>query len=82
MHTLHCIDYLRRTVMCNIDTALSTTVTFEDFGINSAQPHKCRDYDAVVSWANKNAWKGFMEYHLLHGDPDPEGLPTPICKAP
>jgi hypothetical protein len=68
--------------MCNIDTTLSTTVTFEDFGINDAQEHKCRDYDAVVRWAEDNEWKDFMEYHLLHGDPDPEGLSALMDKDP
>lgn len=57
-HTLHCLDYVRQALMCNIDVMLGATGTYEDFGMNGT--HVCRDYDAVTRWAQANQWKGFF----------------------
>lgn len=48
-HTAHCFDYLRQGIMCSADTSLE--------GMTSAGPgwgskHECKDYDAVLKWAN------------------------------
>jgi Mycotoxin biosynthesis protein UstYa len=69
---MHCLNYLRRTLMCNVDLVLGTTTTYEDYGIHGIETHLCRDYDAVVRWVEANKWKGFLEYHRSHGDPNVE----------
>ncbi|KAF2236270.1 hypothetical protein EV356DRAFT_78282 [Viridothelium virens] len=52
-HTLHCVDYLRQTIMCNADLTLVSTG--QDLEFDHSPPRQCRDWDAVVGWVE--AWK-------------------------
>jgi CTP-dependent riboflavin kinase len=59
-HTSHCFNYLRQGIMCSADTTLEGE-TKEGPGEGSV--HECVDYDALLTWANKNGampWRGNM----------------------
>lgn len=51
-HSAHCFDYLRQSIMCNADTSLEGK---SDAGPGWGSIHDCKDYDAVLSWANDHA---------------------------
>ncbi|KAJ4421056.1 hypothetical protein N0V82_003960 [Gnomoniopsis sp. IMI 355080] len=57
-HEYHCIDYIRQSIMCAGDMTLDYAEVQEDgtrrgfSGANST--HQCRDWDAIVSWAEEN----------------------------
>lgn len=57
-HEYHCIDYIRQSIMCSGDMTLDYAELQEDgtrrgfSGANST--HQCRDWDAIVSWAEEN----------------------------
>jgi hypothetical protein len=57
----HCFDYLRQGIMCASDTSLewAVDVTHEvsSHGVDGwGVTHVCRDFTAVVAWAEKNRW--------------------------
>ncbi|KAH7355385.1 hypothetical protein BKA65DRAFT_582307 [Rhexocercosporidium sp. MPI-PUGE-AT-0058] len=58
IHIGHCVDILMQNIMCNANTDLITLQwmetqdnPFPDFSIN----HRCRDFNALVDWREKNA---------------------------
>ena len=53
-HTLHCVDYLRQAVMCNLDLTLVSTG--HDLEFDHSPPRQCRDWDAVVGWVDRWKW--------------------------
>jgi len=56
-HTAHCFDYIRQGIMCNADTSLEGST---EAGPGWGSEHVCKDYDAVLEWANKHgamAWR-------------------------
>ncbi|KAI9704619.1 MAG: hypothetical protein M1820_005532 [Bogoriella megaspora] len=53
-HTLHCVDYLRQSVMCNADLTLVSTG--KDLEFDHGPPRQCRDWDAVVEWVDRWKW--------------------------
>lgn len=71
-HTLHCVDYLRKTLMCNADI-MSDPLTDPRHGIRS--PKTCRDWPAVRAWWEDNKfdqldefweWKGYVKIPDIH----------------
>lgn len=50
-HTAHCFDYIRQGLMCAADTSLEGTT---DAGPGWGSTHECKDYDAVLKWANEH----------------------------
>jgi len=59
-HTAHCFDYIRQSLMCNADTSLEGKT---EAGPGWGSKHECRDYDAVLAWANDHTvyrWKKIM----------------------
>ncbi|KAK1960857.1 hypothetical protein LY78DRAFT_327853 [Colletotrichum sublineola] len=60
MHSLHCFNRLRQSLMCNADLMLGVTEDYEDYGI--LEKHTCKDFDAVVDWAERNSWKNFLQW--------------------
>ncbi|KAL0931142.1 uncharacterized protein CTRU02_213877 [Colletotrichum truncatum] len=62
MHSLHCFNRLRQSLMCNADLLLGVTENYEDYGI--LDTHTCKDFDALAGWAERNKWKGFLEFSL------------------
>ncbi|KAM3065613.1 hypothetical protein ACMFMG_011322 [Clarireedia jacksonii] len=59
-HTAHCVDYLRQAIMCNADISLEGQ-TPEGAGWGAV--HQCKDWDALLEWANKNSaakWRGVI----------------------
>ncbi|KAK5657370.1 hypothetical protein OQA88_2940 [Cercophora sp. LCS_1] len=50
-HSAHCFDYLRQSIMCAADTNLEGKT---ETGPGWGSKHTCKDYDAVVKWANEN----------------------------
>ena len=53
----HCIDILRQSLMCTADAGVFSYVwvdrypkPFPDFSVQ----HKCRNFDAVLGWAEEN----------------------------
>ncbi|PKS08479.1 hypothetical protein jhhlp_004862 [Lomentospora prolificans] len=51
-HTAHCFDYIRQAIMCAADTSLEGQT---EFGPGWGSEHECKDYDAVLKWANEHA---------------------------
>ena len=55
-----CIELLRHKLMCEGDATLNLMwrnperATGE--GVDLSTKHKCRDYNRIVNWANRNAW--------------------------
>ena len=54
-HTLHCVDYLRQTVMCNADLTLVSTG--QDLEFDHSPARQCRDWDAIVGWVDRWKWR-------------------------
>ncbi|KAI9661226.1 MAG: hypothetical protein M1821_009553 [Bathelium mastoideum] len=53
-HTLHCVDYLRQSIMCNAD--LTMVSTGQDLEFDHSPPRQCRDWDAIVGWIGTHKW--------------------------
>ncbi|KEZ43964.1 hypothetical protein SAPIO_CDS4171 [Scedosporium apiospermum] len=51
-HSSHCFDYLRQAIMCAADTTLEGDT---EYGPGWGSKHECKDYDAVLKWANEHA---------------------------
>lgn len=61
VHTLHCVDYLRQSLMCQADlTLVSTEKTLE---FDRTPPRMCRDFEAVRQWVFDHKW----EYEKFQG---------------
>ncbi|KAH8884349.1 hypothetical protein GQ53DRAFT_880091 [Thozetella sp. PMI_491] len=58
-HTLHCIDYIRQSLICHADITLQGTEDFLHYSENSG--HQCKDYGAIMNWVHKNLW---MDHHI------------------
>lgn len=59
-HSAHCFDYLRQSIMCNADTTLEGKT---EVGPGWGSKHQCKDYDALLEWANKHTilpWRANM----------------------
>ncbi|KJR86041.1 uncharacterized protein SPSK_09947 [Sporothrix schenckii 1099-18] len=57
-HPLHCVDWIRQALMCNVDLSLDATEDFWTFGHESR--HNCRDFIAVLSWTEENRYRGSL----------------------
>jgi hypothetical protein len=56
-HLVHCMEYLRRTIMCAADTTLEPFKT-EHAGVDGfGTVHQCRDYNQLYNWAEKNQYE-------------------------
>lgn len=51
-HVVHCIDQLRQTMMCNIDTTLVPMSGPKEF--IDGHYHVCKDYHDVFEWAGQH----------------------------
>lgn len=59
-HAAHCFDYIRQGIMCAADTTLEGQT---EAGPGWGSKHECKDYDAVLKWANEHAtmkWRSNM----------------------
>ncbi|KAK3634594.1 hypothetical protein LTR56_015174 [Elasticomyces elasticus] len=54
VHTLHCVDYIRQELMCNVDLTLNHQGI--DRSSITGPPRMCRDFDAVRRWVLDHAW--------------------------
>lgn len=52
-HLNHCWDYLRQTIMCNADVTLEWRKYNEQVGTGWGYQHECKDWDAIITWAEK-----------------------------
>ncbi|KAK0622615.1 hypothetical protein B0T14DRAFT_425987 [Immersiella caudata] len=50
-HSAHCFDYIRQALMCAADTNLEGK---SETGPGWGSKHECKDYDAVLKWANEH----------------------------
>lgn len=50
-HSAHCFDYIRQSIMCAADTSLEGMT---EAGPGWGSEHECKDYDALLEWANKH----------------------------
>ncbi|TGO30054.1 hypothetical protein BPAE_0008g00460 [Botrytis paeoniae] len=51
-HVMHCIDQIRQTIMCNIDTTLVPMSGPKEF--KDGHYHVCKDYRDVFEWASQH----------------------------
>ncbi|PMD19849.1 hypothetical protein NA56DRAFT_602260 [Hyaloscypha hepaticicola] len=58
-HLIHCLDTIRQTLMCNIDTTLlgTTHVDLRVFG-DGPQPHICKDFWGIKQWLTEHSPTG------------------------
>jgi hypothetical protein len=59
-HTAHRFDYLRQSIMCAADINLEGKT---DAGQGWSSKHECKDYDALLEWANTHdvfKYRGLM----------------------
>lgn len=64
-HTRHCLEYIRHTLMCNMDITLSGMDKDHLLEAESSYAiHTCRDYDAVVRWSMANRWENLSEWFV------------------
>lgn len=57
VHTGHCLDYLRQTVMCKGDTALEYFQWSKEMGRTFLQmdiAHQCVNFDKIVEWSDRH----------------------------
>ncbi len=56
---MHCLDYIRQALQCHTDTNLEFRKTSEtgEVGFTGYGEHRCRDFDAVVRFAEE--WRVF-----------------------
>lgn len=62
-HTLHCIDFLRRVLMCHADLTLFDSSI--DPGFTGYGSRQCMDWEAVTKWVSDNAWE---KQRFIHDD--------------
>ncbi|KAI1310110.1 hypothetical protein F5Y03DRAFT_49865 [Xylaria venustula] len=54
-HVQHCFNYLRQSLMCNVDLQLNIRGGDELVGFED-EVHVCRDYNAIVRWLDANRY--------------------------
>lgn len=64
-HTLHCVEYLRQTLLCNADTTLDPTIDYLRYGVGTKKT--CRDWRAVWAWWRNNEFKELDQLWELKG---------------
>ncbi|KAL0930189.1 uncharacterized protein CTRU02_215009 [Colletotrichum truncatum] len=64
-HLNHCWDYLRQTIMCNADVTLEWRKYNEEVGTGWGYQHQCKDWDAIISWAEK--YRFANDWGILRG---------------
>lgn len=52
-HLVHCLDMVRQTLMCNLDTTVMWTWDPDTFA--DGQLHVCKDYWQLHQWATEHA---------------------------
>ncbi|KAK1639169.1 hypothetical protein BDP81DRAFT_480078 [Colletotrichum phormii] len=72
-HLNHCWDYLRQTIMCNADVTLEWRKYNEQVGTGWGYQHQCKDWDAIVAWAEKYRYSN--NWGILRGGG--ERIPLP-----
>lgn len=51
VHTRHCFDYLRQTILCHLDMTLEGAQEDNPFGTSGYEhPHVCRSYSETIDW--------------------------------
>lgn len=56
---MHCVDHIRKDLMCNSDLSLHASSNYVDFGMQAPNGKQCRDLNAIQDWAERNAYSGF-----------------------
>ncbi|OLN86895.1 hypothetical protein CCHL11_04539 [Colletotrichum chlorophyti] len=64
-HLNHCWDYLRQTIMCSADVTLEWKKYNEPVGTGWGYQHQCKDWDAIIAWAEKNRFTN--DWGILRG---------------
>jgi len=67
-HILHCVEYLRKILLCNTDVTLDPTTDYYYYGTNSSR--QCRDWDALRTWWHRNKFHEFESF--LETKPEPQ----------
>jgi hypothetical protein len=55
-HVLHCIEYIRQSLMCSADTTIELAITTAegDQGVKGfGTEHICKDFRQLVDWTSK-----------------------------
>ncbi|MCJ1379941.1 hypothetical protein MMC17_003044 [Xylographa soralifera] len=51
-HITHCLDSIRQSLMCSMDSTLMYTDDGVSYG--DGQVHQCKDWDALMNWSTDN----------------------------
>lgn len=52
-HTLHCIEFLRQSIMCHADTTLQTEAVYHQGILAFGVQYQCRNWWQLVEWVDK-----------------------------
>jgi hypothetical protein len=64
MHTYHCIDLLRQSIMCQGDINLITLRWGQKQALpigNTSSPHECVNWDGINGWAKERSIERALE---------------------
>ncbi|KAH7075836.1 hypothetical protein BKA63DRAFT_565888 [Paraphoma chrysanthemicola] len=69
LHSQHCLDIIRQSIMCHADTSLITMRWGQSGAIplaNWTYPHQCVNWEKLDSWAGNRAVDVFARNYLVH----------------
>lgn len=72
-HTLHCLDYLRESILCTSDSTLEPFKPKFDSaadrkGVDGyGTPHQCRDFGKLRNWAEKFRYNDNQGFETFEG---------------
>ncbi|KAL9480322.1 hypothetical protein ACSS6W_005108 [Trichoderma asperelloides] len=72
-HSLHCLDYLRESILCTSDSTLEPFKPAFDLatprkGVDGyGTPHQCRDFGKLRSWAERFRYNDDQEFETYGG---------------
>ena len=52
-HTLHCIEFLRQSIMCHADTTVQTEATYHQGILAFGVEYQCKNWWQLVNWVDR-----------------------------
>ena len=52
IHTLHCIEFLRQSIMCHADTTIQTEAEYHRGILAFGVEYQCRNWSQLVDWVD------------------------------
>lgn len=70
-HTMHCVDKIRKQLMCHVDITLHGSENYVGFDNGPRDGYQCRDLKTIQNWALAHTWSDYRNYltNVLKYDP-------------